>query len=66
MINHLSVGGCKGTVQNLDSGLDWTGLDVEMDWKTDVISLQEWAWLVTSFAACNWVLGLSNTQSSRE
>ena len=29
------------------TGLDWTGLDAKLDWKTDVISLQEWAWLVT-------------------
>ena len=52
-----------GTKPGLWTGLDWTGLDSKMDWKTDVISLHEWAWLVTEVL----LLGLySNTPSSRE
>ena len=50
-----------GTVQNLDSGLDWTGLDAKMDCNID--GSREWAWLATEVLLL--VTGV-HTQWSRE
>ena len=36
-----------GTVQNLDSGLDWNGLDAKMDCNID--GSREWVRLATKF-----------------
>ena len=48
IIKHCDCG-ARGTVQNMDSGLDWTGLDAKMDCNID--GSREWAWLATEV---NW------------